>query len=383
MVDGAVRRRDEPGARDWDVVVGARFIAAIAAPANDRVLSALVEQAVTPEADLEDLVARIPMGYGGVEHLAIVWWPTEGDPITAIVRGDAVVDLVSPGGTRRLDSRGIVPWHLAEFTAVTRLRITGANASPDGVRQVGLRGAPVAADRAAFRASAVEWSWREAPAAPGTAASESADAGAARPAPPAGPSRASADRRHPLTKVPTMPLDLVGDGADTVRHVRGDVAEADTVLTPAARRRAGGPREGDVRADAAASARARTGRDRGASAPSAPGYRIVGGATGTVAGSVIIGRSPSAPRVAGESVELVRVDSPSGVVSAAHLELRIEGERLVAVDLRSTNGTVVRSRSGRRRLRSGESVVVSAGTSLVLGGDTIVEILPAPGSVDA
>ena len=49
----------------------------------------------------------------------------------------------------------------------------------------------------------------------------------------------------------------------------------------------------------------------------------------------------------------------------------------MATDLRSTNGTIV------RRLRfashaSGESIVVAPGTSLDLGDDTIVEILPAP-----
>ena len=55
----------------------------------------------------------------------------------------------------------------------------------------------------------------------------------------------------------------------------------------------------------------------------------------------------------------------------------------MATDLRSTNGTVVRSASGVRRLRPGESVVVTPGTTLELGGDTIVEILPALGSVEA
>ena len=82
-------------------------------------------------------------------------------------------------------------------------------------------------------------------------------------------------------------------------------------------------------------------------------------------------------------MSLVRADSPTGVVSSTHLELRAEGRRLVATDLRSTNGTVVRSASGVRRLRPGESVVVTPGTALELGGETVVEILPAVGDVDA
>ncbi|GAA2040042.1 hypothetical protein GCM10009819_26730 [Agromyces tropicus] len=379
MVDGALRRRDEPGAPQWDVVVGARFIAAVAAPAHDRVLTALAEAAADPGIGLEDLVARIPMGDGGVEHLALAWWPSSGDPITAVVRGDAVIDLASPGGARRLDSRGITPWHLAEFTAVTRLRIAGPGGPLEAVRQAGLRGTPVPADRASFRAAAVEWAWRETQ---GGSGSEAADPDrdtvlTAR------PSRTT-ERRPPVTRVPTMPLDVVGDDADTVRYVRGDGADADTVLTSAARARLAEKLGRDRPADAAGPAPRRGGRAATTEgAVAAPRFRIVGGADGDVSVPVFIGRSPSAPRIAGERVSLVRVDSPTGVVSATHLELRMEGSRLVAVDLRSTNGTEVRSASGRRRLRAGESVVVSPGTTLQLGGDTIVEILPALGSLDA
>jgi hypothetical protein len=157
MVVGAVRSRVEPDAPQWDAVVGERFIAAVAAPARDRVLSALAEAASADGMELEDLVARIPIGPQGADDFALVWWPESGDPITAIVRGDAVVDLASPGGARRLDSRGITPWHLAEFTAVTRLRIAGPASSLEAVRQAGLRGDPVPSRRASFRAAAVEW----------------------------------------------------------------------------------------------------------------------------------------------------------------------------------------------------------------------------------
>ena len=88
------------------------------------------EAAAAEGLELEDLVARIPVGPQGADDFALVWWPESGDPVTAIVRGDAVIDLASPGGARRFDSRGITPWHLAEFTAVTRLRIAGSSSSP-------------------------------------------------------------------------------------------------------------------------------------------------------------------------------------------------------------------------------------------------------------
>jgi pSer/pThr/pTyr-binding forkhead associated (FHA) protein len=161
--------------------------------------------------------------------------------------------------------------------------------------------------------------------------------------------------------------------------VRGNAADADTVLTRAARAELAAGRDGDEHAGTGASV-----ADSGTRIPpSTPRYRIAGGETGDVSIPVLIGRSPSAPRMATERIALVRVDSPGGVVSATHLELRMEGGRLIAADLRSTNGTVVRTAAGTRRLRSGESLVVSPGTSLQLGGDTIVEILPALGSVDA
>jgi hypothetical protein len=112
-----------------------------------------------------------------------------------------------------------------------------------------------------------------------------------------------------------------------------------------------------------------------------PAFRIGGGLPHPVTVPVLIGRRPLAPRipgVAGASPELVTVYSPQAVISSTHLELRLEGSRLIATDLRSTNGTIVRSPSGVRRMRAGESIVVAPGTSLDLGDDTIVEILLAP-----
>lgn len=107
-------------------------------------------------------------------------------------------------------------------------------------------------------------------------------------------------------------------------------------------------------------------------------FRIDGGQMRSVTRVVLIGRRPAPPRIAREPVQLVRVPADAASVSGTHLELRLEGTRLVATDLRSTNGTIVRTASGSRRMRAGESIVVSVGAVLELGGDTIVEILPPP-----
>jgi hypothetical protein len=92
----------------------------------------------------------------------------------------------------------------------------------------------------------------------------------------------------------------------------------------------------------------------------------------------VIGRRPSAPRIAqGPSPRLVRVHSPLKEVSSTHLEVRQLGSSVVVTDLRSTNGSVVMV-PGRvpRKLRQGESLVVSPGTLVDIGDDNILKILP-------
>jgi len=306
MVAGSVMSAALPGAAAWDIVVGDRFIAAVAAPAPDACTTALAEAASNERVRIEALVGCIPIAPAGpVESFAIVWWPGA-DPteITAVVRGDAVVDLTSPGGTRRFDARGIRPWHLAEFADVVSLRVTAADAPLD---RLGEAADAVRHARASLRASSIEWASETSPGAVAVAGSVDAD---------------------------TI---LVPRG----RMPAPDVRRTTPITLPPVHSHSGGPSE-----------------------PS-------GSATGAPL-------APRIPGVAGAIPELVTVASPGAVVSGTHLELRLEGSRLVATDLRSTNGTVVRSPSGSRRMRAGESIVVAPGTSLDLGDDTIVEILLAP-----
>lgn len=91
-----------------------------------------------------------------------------------------------------------------------------------------------------------------------------------------------------------------------------------------------------------------------------------------------IGRRPSSPRiVTGVVPRLVRVPSPLSEVSGTHLELRQVGGSIVVTDMKSTNGSiVVVPGSAPRKLRQGESVVVSPGTLVDIGDGNIIEILP-------
>lgn len=322
MVDGTVTSASRVGAAGWDVVIGDRFIAALAAPADAQALAALA--AVTGDAgiSIEELVQVIPGASDDADQgFAVVWWSAEGGSVTAVVRGWAVVDLDSPGGSRRFDARGIRPWHLAEFRDVTGVRVTGADAPLLRGSAVGVALAPA---RTSLRATDVEWV-----PAPGTAAE-----------PAAAPTTTS----------------VAAEASGSALEATVDAALAID--------------DGET--------------DAGAGSSFAPGppprVRIGSQSPRTVTVPILVGRRPLAPRTPGAAAaapELVPVPSPTGVVSGTHLEIRIEGERLVATDLRSTNGTVLRTPTGVRRMRAGESIVVAPGSSLDLGDDTIIEVIPA------
>ncbi|GAA1802945.1 hypothetical protein GCM10009749_08820 [Agromyces neolithicus] len=368
------------GASAWDVIVGDRFIVALAAPAPDAVLASLADAASHERPVLEELVGRLPFGdIDTVDSFALVWWPgDELTELTAVVRGDAVIDLESPGGSRRFDARDIRPWLLAEFHDVTGLRLTGAGTPLEPLRG----GEAVQHARASLRASSVEWTAATTPE-PTTPVTVVA--------PPANPDAvfAPADERAKRDAAPTAESSPSVD-AETVLLGRSRI-DADTILVP--RRRpgsidggsepaadtAGAGRANDPDASPGASDSADV-ADVSADVAGVPRVRIAGGSVRAVTVPLLVGRRPSPQRLAhvgGVAPELVTVESHGGFISATHLELRVEATRLVATDLRSTNGTTLRSAGGgRRRLRSGESIVVIPGVALDLGDDTIIEILP-------
>jgi hypothetical protein len=389
MVAGSVTSAALPGAAAWDIVVGDRFIAALAAPAPDACTTALAEAASDARVSIETLVGCIPVGpAAAVDSFAIVWWPGR-DPseVTAVVRGDAVVDLTSPGGTRRFDAHGIRPWHLADFSDVVGLRITAADAPLD---RLGEASDAVRHPRASLRASSIEWT-----PAPGPRRDLSAEIVDADTLLVPRSHQPSAEHTTPHSVAQEHPVAEIDDalvGLSTRPIALAPVPSVTESAPVGAPPPAGGPpaprepRPASVGTPPADS----TARPVVAPPPTvaAPArsqqvlaFRIGGGSPHPVTVPVLIGRRPMAPRipgVAGTSPELVTVDSPQTVISSTHLELRLEGSRLIATDLRSTNGTIVRSASGVRRMRAGESIVVAPGTSLDLGDDTIIEILLAP-----
>jgi hypothetical protein len=92
----------------------------------------------------------------------------------------------------------------------------------------------------------------------------------------------------------------------------------------------------------------------------------------------VFGRDPRPPRIVrGVGPRLIAVRSPNREVSETHVEVRQLGSSVIVTDLRSTNGSAIQvPGNAARKLRQGESVVVSAGTLVDIGDGNIIRILP-------
>ncbi|MFN8074065.1 MAG: FHA domain-containing protein [Kineosporiaceae bacterium] len=94
---------------------------------------------------------------------------------------------------------------------------------------------------------------------------------------------------------------------------------------------------------------------------------------------VILGRAPRAQGRVGELPQLLTLSSPEQEISSSHLELRIEGWQVFAVDLDSLNGTVV-TLPGRApvRLRAQSPVLIVPGTTIDLPDDVVATFEVGP-----
>lgn len=91
---------------------------------------------------------------------------------------------------------------------------------------------------------------------------------------------------------------------------------------------------------------------------------------------VVLGRRPRSRRVEdGRVPRLVTVHSPSEDISRSHLEVRCEDWNVLAIDLESTNGTVLlRDGAAPMRLRADAPQLVAFGDRLDLGDGVVVRI---------
>jgi len=84
---------------------------------------------------------------------------------------------------------------------------------------------------------------------------------------------------------------------------------------------------------------------------------------------VLIGRAPQVTRVQNNDIpRLLTVASPNQDISRTHAEVRMDGEDVIVIDLRSTNGVLLlRQGAGPQRLHPGEPTVVEPGVVVDLG----------------
>ncbi|GAA1978543.1 FHA domain-containing protein [Microbacterium pumilum] len=111
--------------------------------------------------------------------------------------------------------------------------------------------------------------------------------------------------------------------------------------------------------------------------PPAPGrLRLSTGQVVPLNRTVVLGRRPRSTRITGTDLpHLIAVESPQQDISRSHVELRVEGDSIIATDLNTTNGTLLlRSGSDPVRLHPGEPTVVVPGDILDLGDGITVAI---------
>jgi hypothetical protein len=416
---------DVGGSLNWMFFAAGRVLAGFEPSTSLEIVLSLWRTASAPDASIESVVAAVPTrGPAAVGSFAVV---VTGPRTTLVLRGRGSVDVQTAAGQRRIDSRNMQPWYLAEFDGVQGLALGSVD------RAVGVDTGPTASDlplqSGIVRAPWLAWTPRDPGEVPAPAPQErrprasrrSASASHQPSAPISGSipvqnlAAAPGPYRAPITtpipvipaapaaSIPAMPpsRSAVGNTGDTMdlddtvrglgtgRFREGDrVAEVsragdeaadfdDTIVTARRRHRADTPplttwSPSRIEFDP----RFTPGQERAAS-----GYycfRIGSGQVYRLDTPVYIGRKPSSPRiVTGTLPRLLRIASPSMEVSSTHVELRQEGSTVVVTDMRSTNGTFVsQPGSAPVKLRQGESMVVTPGTLVDIGDGNVIEILP-------
>lgn len=96
--------------------------------------------------------------------------------------------------------------------------------------------------------------------------------------------------------------------------------------------------------------------------------KISDGSTIELLKPLIIGRYPSAAKSSGEEARLVTVRSPNHDISRSHLEVRLEGWKVLVTDLGTVNGSVlVRESKAPQQLAPHEPIPVISGDLVDLG----------------
>ncbi|GGF00395.1 FHA domain-containing protein [Mycetocola zhadangensis] len=378
----------------WIYIVGDSILVAIRTPSEPTVVENLWALVHGGSASFDEILSAVPNTSAGQPSAFVAVERTdesaEDTTVNVLVHGDAVLDVCTPAGWRRVvptDS----PWLRDSIPSVSALAAGGLTGNPgasSGGVSFPLGSGVIVANR-------IDWL---------SATSLSTDATAsvsnstsvlpdnvlptASPVPPADVSIAAA-----VASVPAPPVTPPAGPSLTHRPADGPrfaPAETETIIRPPVQRvkaqddpmmRHDG--ETVLRRDIAPPIEDETVLREAPMVPNDPktllyGFRINGGQAYPLDAVHYFGRNPRQPRIPlPDPSRLVPVVSATKSVSATHLEIKQIGDSIVATDLKSTNGTsVIAPQSHWQRLRAGESVVVIPGTFIDIGDGNVIEILP-------
>jgi len=378
------------GRADWLFVVGRSFLAAVDTAGNAAarvVIESLWLRADEPALTVEDIVGTFPLGKkDGVQSFAIVSFGAQPAPgalertVTAVVRGHAIVDIFSVGGSRRFASGAVQPWMLADFRSVTGV-IVGSDARPTR-SAAALDSTALPVGVGVVRGQQLLWSEQPLTFASPEFSDGFSDGFSDRFSD--GLGDGFSDRFSEGDAAGTINGEAARDGEAAASAVTA--AELDqTILSP---RRSGARVDPDDTVLVSRSGSRALPGEPGRPQPTAPltaphRFRLGDSAPRPLSEPAVFGRRPVAPRMPmGAAAQLVAVESPDAAVSAVHLRIEQQGGAVIVTDLHSRNGTAVRPPGGAlRRLHPGEAVVVLAGTTIDIGDGNIIEIMP-PGPAD-
>ncbi|MEZ3160510.1 FHA domain-containing protein [Microbacterium sp. BWT-B31] len=316
--------------------------------ALDRMWDALRSGGDGLAAVLGALVECCGAGLAALPPFAVVTVDTAIDEARVIVRGEVEASVVAGDTRREISGIGVTTWHES---------VIGA---PQGITLAvpGIRGDALPIVEGIVRASAVTWTVKAdaAPPALGQTRLNPVEDAAVR-TPPAESIISSIPTAPPPPPPPPQPpiaADRDPDGdhdGETVSLAQLAEIQARLGLVDAV---AGHP-------------------SPGSRSTTTPTLVVSTGERVRLDRAVVIGRRPRALRATGVVPHLIAVPSPNQDISRSHLELRVEGGDVVAVDLDTTNGTMLlRVGSDPVRLQSGESTLVVAEDRLDLGEGVVL-----------
>ncbi|GAA1442378.1 FHA domain-containing protein [Leifsonia poae] len=373
MAPGFTRYAPAGAPSRWLFVAGLRFVAVFDSTVSDEILDAVWWLAGSELATIESVVGAFPLtGPDAVRSFAVAELAEPNAKnevlVTAVVRGAAVIDVFSIGGSRRFGAAGVQPWVLAEFRSVTGLVLGGDDLPTAPVARASAGSLPLGSG--VVDGELLAWSLSPIASAPATPGSARAAVTEAVPSDdtvirPRGASLFDHAGALPAADGEVPPVEAIEPAAHELPGAFDIEAPSDTP---------NGEAQSGVVDDTVADH-----PDVEVRAPGRFAVRVGSGDILTLDRPVLVGRRPAMLRVSsGEEPRLVAVVSPAHEVSSTHVQIEQVGDAVVVTDLRSTNGTTVTPAGGEAsRVRPGESVVVLPGTQVEIGDGNIIEITAA------